>query len=138
MSEENKALMRQFLDGVFNEKNLDLVDQMVDSTFVDHNPGPGQKPGVAGAKEFLGGYLSAFPDMHLHFDFIVAEGDMVVARLTIHGSNTGEMAGMPPTGKEVNFTVMDALGFSNGKIAERWGNVDEVAIMQQLGLFPSE
>ena len=106
------------------------------SDFVDHNPSPGQAPGIEGAKQLLGMYLAAFPDLHIHLDWQVAEGDMVVSRMTMHGTNQGKFAGIPATGKEVKFTVTDSARITGGKIAERWGDEDQLGMMVQLGIIP--
>ncbi len=136
MSEENKALMRSFYEGLFDKKDLGVLDRTLTSDFVDHNPSPGQAPGVEGAKQLLGMYLAAFPDLHVHLDWQVAEGDMVVSRMTMHGTNQGDFAGMPATGKEVKFTVTDSARITGGKIAERWGDEDQLGMMVQLGIIP--
>ncbi len=136
MSEENKALMRSFYEGLFDKKDLGVLDRTLTSDFVDHNPSPGQAPGVEGAKQLLGMYLAAFPDLHVHLDWQVAEGDMVVSRMTMHGTNQGDFAGMAATGKEVKFTVTDSARITGGKIAERWGDEDQLGMMVQLGIIP--
>lgn len=138
MSEENKAFMRRFYEELFNSKNLDVLDQYLASSFVDHNPAPGQNPGLAGAKEMIGAYLSGFPDLQASVDFQVAEGDIVVSRLTMSGTQTGDFPGVPATGKPVTFTVMDAARISDAKVAEHWGNEDTMGMLQQLGVIPSE
>lgn len=138
MSEENKAFMRRFYEELFNSKNVDVLDQYLSSSFVDHNPAPGQSPGLVGAKEMIGAYLSGFPDLQTAIDFQVAEGDIVVSRMTMSGTQTGDFPGVPATGKAVMFTVMDAARISDGKIAEHWGNEDTMGMLQQLGVIPSE
>jgi predicted ester cyclase len=137
MSEENKALMRRFYAELFGKKNLGAIDEYLADSFLDNDPNPGQKPGVDGVKETLGGYLQAFPDMQVDVDFQVAEGDKVVSRLIISGTQTGDMPGVPATGKAVRFTVMDVGRVVNGKIVERWGNDDTLGMMQQLGVIPT-
>lgn len=137
MSEENKALMRRFYAELFDEKNIGAIDDYLADSFVDHDPGPEQKPGTNGVKESLQVYLRALPDLQLDVDFQVAEGDLVVSRLTMSGTQTGDFPGLPATGRAVKFTVMDAARIVNGKIVDSWGIADIFGMMQQLGVIPT-
>ena len=138
MSEENKALVNAFYKGIFQDKDLSVVDKYVDPSFVDHDMMPGQGPGIDGVKQVLGGYITAFPDLLINVDWMISEGDMVVSRLTFQGTNTGEMMGMPATNKKATFTAMDAARVAGSKIVEHWGNEDSMGMMQQLGVIPTE
>jgi steroid delta-isomerase-like uncharacterized protein len=136
MSEENKVLVRRFYDEVFNGKKLDLLQEFITPDFVDHNPDPGQEPGLDGMRQLFGMLFTGYPDLHMDVDFQIAEGDKVASRVTVHGTNTGEFMGMPATGKEVRITGADVVRIVDGKFVERWGNFDELAMMQQLGAIP--
>src|SRR5215210_6876172 len=77
MSEENKALARRWAD-IFNQGNLDLVDEIYDPNYVDHDPTmPEDVRGVEGAREFYSMYRSAFPDTEIAIEDQLAEGDTV-------------------------------------------------------------
>jgi predicted ester cyclase len=76
------------------------------------------------------------PDIHLTIDDEVYAGDKVVHRWTLTGTDTGGVMGAPPTGKELTFTGITTVRMKNGKIVERWANVDELGLLQQLGLAP--
>ncbi len=78
---------------------------------------------------------TAFPDLHLTIEDMVADGDKVWIRMNSHGTNRGPFMG-PPTNKPMSITVMDVCRFENGKIAEHWGVPDRFAILSQLGLLP--
>ena len=82
-------------------------------------------------------YRTAFPDIHFTIDEQIAEGDTVMTRWTARGTQTGELAGMPPTGKSVTVTGIVVDRFSNGMIAETWAIFDQFGMMQQLGVIPS-
>lgn len=138
MSDETKAVVNGFYKGIFQDKDLAAIDTYLHAGFVDHNMMPGQGPGLDGAKEVLGMYITAFPDLSVTTDWQISEGDMVVTRITFNGTNTGEMMGMPATNKKVTFTGMDAVRIADGKITEHWGNEDSVGMMQQMGLIPTE
>ena len=68
---------------------------------------------------------------------MVADGDKVVARWTAQGTNTGEMMGMPPTGKTFKAGGMNMFRINGGKVAEVWTNFDDLGMMQQLGIIPT-
>ena len=138
MSEENKALVRSIYREMLNEKNLAAMDKYVAADVVDHNPGPGQGPGLEGAKQSFNEMFTAFPDLSGTVDLMISEGDLVVTRITMSGTHTGDFAGMPATGKKFSISGIDTLRITNGKIVERWGNFDDAGMMQQLGAMPEQ
>ena len=81
-------------------------------------------------------YRNAFPDLHFTIDEQIAEGDKVVTRWTAHGTNKGELLGMPATDKSTTVTGIAVDRIANGKIAESWGIFDQFGMMQQLGVIP--
>ena len=135
--EENKAFTRRLYDEMLGKKNEAILDEVLDSNFVDHSPFPGQDPGIEGTKKGMREFLNAFPDLSYDMEFQVSEGDMVVSRLTVRGTHKGEMAGIPPTGKQISMKGIDAFRVKDGKIVERWGNFDDLGMMQQLGAVPA-
>ena len=82
-------------------------------------------------------YRTAFPDLRMTIEDMTAEGDRVVVRWTVRGTQTGEMMGMPATGKPTTVTGMFLNRLAAGKIVEGWGNFDALGMMQQLGLIPT-
>lgn len=135
MAEKNKALAQQLYDA-FNADDWNKVGTVIDANFVDHNPEPGQEPGIEGLKKMFAGYRAAFPDMKMTVNHMLADGDMVVAHITVTMTNTGSFMGMPPTGKSVTMEGYDMLRFENGKGVEHWGIFDMASMMQQLGMMP--
>lgn len=81
-------------------------------------------------------FLAAFPDWHLTVDEMIAEGDIVSAHMTLHGTNTGAFEGIPPTGQKVTVQALLMDRFVNGKLVEHWGGPDQLSLLQQLGFFP--
>jgi steroid delta-isomerase-like uncharacterized protein len=135
--EENKAIVRRMYEEIHNKGNMATADELVASNFIDHNPpGPGIPPGPEGIKQIFGMLRSAFPDFHTTVEDMIAEGDRVVARLTITGTHKGEFMGIPPTGKQVSMEVIDITRLAQGKAVERWGQGDMLGLMQQLGVIP--
>ena len=79
--------------------------------------------------------LTGFPDYQTVIDDLIAEGDKVVARITMSGTHTGVFMGIPATGKYVEFTGIYIAQIANGKIAEHWGEEDGVSLLAQLGVL---
>ena len=137
MSEENKALARRYVEEVVNKGNLAVIDELAAADFVEHNPFPGQAPGIEGEKQLIGMMRAAFPDLHSTIEDVIAEGDKVVLRATTRGTHKGEFMGIPPTGKQVTVTEIHIMRFVGGKGVEHWAEVDMMGMMQQLGVAPT-
>ena len=138
MSAENKAIARRFYEEIINHRNQSVVDELVAPGFVDHNPiGPGIAPGPEGVKQTFAMFRSGLPDMNVTIEDQIAEGDKVVSRLTARGTHKGELMGIPPTGKKLTMGVIDVIRFKGGKAVERWGESDNMGMMQQLGVIPT-
>jgi steroid delta-isomerase-like uncharacterized protein len=134
---ENKALMRRYYDEVWQQGNMAAADALVAPTIVDHMPLPGQAPGRAGHHQAVMMILSAFPDHQFSIEDLVAEEDRVVGRWTMRATHTGELMGIPVTGKPVTMSGIDIARFANGQIAEVWHIEDVLGMMQQLGVIPA-
>lgn len=138
MSEANKTLFTRFIGEVLNDKNVNAVDELMAANYIDHNPAPGVPSGTEGMKQLMSMFFSAFPDLHATIDVLVAEGDLVVGRMTNTGTHTGDFMGIPATGKKVSFTETHIVRIADGKAVEHWGNQDDMGMMQQLGVIPAE
>jgi len=137
MSEENKAVARRIVEEVWNKKNLDAIDELIAADYVDHTLPPGGPSGRDGAKAFIGMYVKAFPDVKITIEDMIAQGDKVVTRWSATGTHTGELMGIPATGKRINVTGLDITRYSGGKSVEFWGQFDLMGMMQQLGVIPT-
>ena len=137
MSEENKAVVRRFM-GVFETGDLSVLDEVLASNYVDHNPFPEQAPGPEGMKEMLGMMRAIFPDMAVTAEDMIAEGDKVVVRWTGTGTHRGEFMGIPATGNKVTVTGIGIDRLVDGKIVEHWEQFDTMGMMQQLGAIPGQ
>ena len=93
MTEQNKALLRRFYEEVIGQGKLDLIDELIAPTFVEHEEFPDSPPGREGLKQVFAMFLEAFPDLHFHIKDLVAEGDKVVARIAMHGTHKGTVHG---------------------------------------------
>ncbi len=139
LSETNKTVSRRFFEEVFGKGKLNVLDEIVAKNHINSGPGnpPGLVPGIEGTKQLVTMYRNAFPDIRFTVDEQIAEGDKVVTRWTAHGTNTGELLGMPATGKSSTVTGIVVDRIVNGKIAESWPIFDQFGMMQQLGIIPT-
>jgi|SRR3990172_4633399 len=133
-AEENKAIARRYIE-LFNQGNLEGLDEVVASDVVDHYHAPGAAPGLEGLKQTLGLLRRGFPDMYVTVEDIIAEGDTVMVRGTGRGTHKGEYMGISPTRKKVTLPVIAIYRIAKGKITDRWNLADGVGMMQQLGAF---
>lgn len=136
-TEKNKALMRRYFEEVFNQKNLAALDEFITPNHVDHTLPPSLPPTPEGSKRALGMYLTAFPDLHVNVEDMIAEEDKAVIRFTSRGTQTRAFAGIPPTGKQVTVSSILIARIADGKIVEQWGLDDQMGMLQQLGVIPA-
>jgi steroid delta-isomerase-like uncharacterized protein len=135
-TEDNKALMRRFLEEVFNKQNQAAIDEFIAPNHVDHTLPPFLPTTPEGTKRAIGMFLTAFPDVQLTVEDMIAEGDKVVTRYTSRGTQKGGFMGIPPTGKQMTVSSIIIARFADGKIVEEWGLDDQVGMLQQLGVIP--
>jgi steroid delta-isomerase-like uncharacterized protein len=137
--EDNKALVRQMVEETFNKGDIGAVDKFLAPDFAEREELPAGLPrDREGVKQLTIMLRSAFPDLKATVEDVVAEGDKVVVRQTWTGTHTGgEFMGVPPTGKAVSIGVIDIIRIGGGKFVEHWGQIDSMAMMQQLGAIPT-
>jgi steroid delta-isomerase-like uncharacterized protein len=138
MATDIKELSRRILEEVWNNQNLDAVDEMIAPNFVQHDP---QSPigvrGIEGYKQFVRYYLNAFPDCHFTVEDVISDGQTVVTRWTVTSTHTGNLGPIPATGQRAIVTGMSCSRVENGKFVESWTNWDTLGMMQQLGVLPA-
>jgi steroid delta-isomerase-like uncharacterized protein len=114
-TEQDKALIRRFIEEIFNQGNLSLADEILAPNFVEHEQLP---PGIPndreGVKVLAGMLRSAFPDFKATIEDILADGDKVVIRMTWTGTHKDEFMGLPATGKRMSIGVIDIIRVVNG------------------------
>jgi len=135
-TEENKAIARRTVEAI-NAGDMSLFENLLAPDAVEHAAPPGMPPTRETAKQFITMLRAAFPDLHYHIEDVVAEGDRVVNRATVHGTMKGDFLGMPATGKSATWGEMHIVRVKDGKIVEHWANVDQLGMLQQLGLAPT-
>jgi steroid delta-isomerase-like uncharacterized protein len=132
--EENKALVRSFYERVWNRGEVDAAADVFAPDYVRHDLRPSQaEPGPAGQARIAAEFRAAFPDLRMEVDLILAEGELVAARWTTEGTNTGAWAGRPPTGRQARFAGVNIFRISGGKVVELWNHRDDLGLIRQLG-----
>jgi steroid delta-isomerase-like uncharacterized protein len=137
-TEENKALVRRVYEEAINRGNMAVVDELNSPNYVAHDPGfPQPVRGPEGLKQYFLVFRSAFPDVHITIEDMIAEGDTIAVRQTSRGTHQGDLRGIPPTGKQITVTGLAIHKIANGKFVESWINADSLGLLQQLGVIPS-
>jgi steroid delta-isomerase-like uncharacterized protein len=120
--EENKALVRREQEELWNHTgNLDAAEELF---------APEQ---AEAARQEAADFRRGFPDVVSTIEDLIAEGDRVAARWRARATHRGEYVGVPPTGKEVEFTGISVYRIEGGRIAESWTVEDELGLMRQIG-----
>ena len=137
MSELNKKVVRRLFEEVWNKGNLPLADELFAPNYEHHDAStPDVGRGPESEKKRATRYRTAFPDIRLNIEDIIAEGETVMARWSCRGTHKGDLGGIAPTGKQFNISGVSIARFANGKMAEGWVNWDALGLMQQLGVVP--
>jgi predicted ester cyclase len=139
--EDNKALIQRYFEEVDaaaqDGRGASVLDEFVAPDFVDRSPSPGFTPDLEGLKRAYDHFLAASPDGYHIVEDMIAEGDKVMTRVSAYGTQTGELFGIPPTGKQIRMTGIAVHRIANGKIVEHWSELDNLGLMQQLGVVPT-
>ena len=135
-AQTNRALIKRFYDEGWNANNLAVYEELVTDNFVDHQTLPGLPAGREGFKMLNVMFRSAFPDVWVTVDQIVADDDKVACRWTSTGTHKGDLFGIPPTGNEVKVTATVWYRIEDGLIREHWGIPDLLGLLIQIGIIP--
>jgi steroid delta-isomerase-like uncharacterized protein len=135
----NKHLVESFIQDLFSRGDLDAVDRYLAPGFVNHDPPfPGAPAGPEGMRQAAVMFRTAMPDWRSDLDQLVAEDDIVVERFTAMGTQQGELMGVAGTGNTITLPGVNIFRIQDGKIVERWGRLDELGLLRQLGIAPGE
>ncbi len=132
--EANRQLMTSIYEEIWNQGNLDLIDERYADDYVRHQAGyPSELAGSEGLKQFVQALRVGFPDFHCTIEEMLAAGDKVVIRDECQGTQTGEWNGIPATGNPIRFTSTIIHQIADGKVVEDWADYDSLGWMLQLG-----
>jgi len=137
MTRENNIAAQQRFGEAVNSGDFRAFDDVVAPGAIDHDPGPGQGPGPEGFRQFFTELRTAFPDLAVSVEHMVADDDNVAIAYTVTGTQRGPFMGHAPTNKRVQARGVQIGRFVDGKLVERWGSSDQLGMLQQLGLAPS-
>ena len=130
-------LFNRFYTEVVEGGNLAVIDELVSDDFVDHNPLPGQPPGKDGVRYFVNMMRSAFPDLRVKTkEPSLVDGNLEAHYVVLAGTHQGELMGVAPTGRAVEFSGVEIVRVDGGKVVEYWGAMDTMTLMQQIGALP--
>lgn len=133
---EDQAIIARIYEEVFNMGKLEQINTLIAVDYIDHNPiGPGGESGIEGFKQTVRALRFAFPDLHFRVEEMLVNGDKVTTRTTMKGTHKNSFLGIDPTNEQVTVTGFDIYRIANGMVAERWGTLDGLALMQQINVF---
>jgi steroid delta-isomerase-like uncharacterized protein len=135
-AEQNKAIVRRWVEGGWNGGNLDLVDEFYADDYTLHDPAM-PVHGREGFKQYVTMYRSVFPDLRFALEDVIAEGDTVAWRITACGTHQGALMGIPPTNKPVAISAIIISRFVDSKWTEDWLSIDMLGMLQQIGAIPA-
>lgn len=133
-TEANKDLVCRLVAGI-NQRNLDVTDEVFAEDFVDHDPAPGLPSTREGFKQALGMFIAAFPDLTLHEEDLIAEGDKVVYRGSFTGTQQSDFMGIPASGRQVTCSEIHIVRCANGRVVEHWEAFDTLGLLQNSARF---
>jgi steroid delta-isomerase-like uncharacterized protein len=136
--EQARTITERLFEEVFNHGRLDLIDELVAGDAIEHEVLPIATGEMrTDLRAWLTALRHAFPDYHVDLEDVIVEGDKVVTRARITGTNTGPLLGMPPTGRPICIDAIDILRIDDGRVVEHWGIADGQTMVRQLGLPPA-
>lgn len=134
--EKNKQTVAAFIDALFTRGDLSAADTYLADDFLNHDPplgGPADREGMRAAGAI---FRAGFPDWHSEVELLIGEGDLVVELFTASGTQQGPIMGVAADGREVVLRGIQIFRLRDGVIVERWGRLDELGLLRQLGLVP--
>jgi predicted ester cyclase len=126
MSEQNKAVVRDYYRRVINGRDLDAVEEFFSDERI-----------VEGVRRGCFSYFNAFPDLHCSLDELIAEDDKVFLRSTMTGTHDGDYKGIGPTGRHVSTEAAEVFRIADGKFVGYWCQTNVAGLMRQLTEEPA-
>jgi len=129
--------VEEVLHGIYeaiNTGDLALLDKFVAPDYVEHSEG---FRGVEPFKQQIAAFRAAFPDLLVSVDDLLIDGDRFASRTTVTGTHTGDLMGMPATGRHISVEAVDLGHIENGQAKDRWGGLNMYSMLIQLGVIPA-
>lgn len=134
MSDNNETTVRRFVNEVLNKGDYSAMQELIHPDYVYRSPDQ-ELHGPEALESLLTAYRTGLPDMHTSIDDLVAAGDKVVISISLTGTHTGDLMGIPATGKEISIQGMVCSRLEDGKIIEEQEILDMLGLFQQLGVI---
>jgi len=138
---DNKRVVLRILDEFWGKGNVGVLDELLAADCVNYEQSNPELRGKEACKQWAvevrRANMQGFPDVEIALEDLVAEGDKVAKRWVFRGTNTGEYAGIPPTGKQVTMRGITLYKLAGGKVTELYWNYDVLGLLQQLGALPA-
>ncbi len=135
--EDTKTFVRSTTEEIWRTGNANLIDEHMAPNYVLHKPPTGFSPDREGLKAILHAMRSAFPDLRMTVEDVIAEGEKVVQRRSYQGTHQGELFGIPASGKAISVSQITVSRVADGKFVEEWAETDFLGMLQQLGVVPT-
>ena len=135
-TDDNKAVYKRMIEGAFNGGDLKVIDEVVALDYVLHGAPPGMPQGPDAIRSTVVAFRTAFPDLQIELEELVAEGDKLSARSVMRGTHDGVLFGIPPTHKTVAVDGLTMVTVRDGRVQESWVKNDTLQLFQQLGVDP--
>lgn len=132
----NKELYRRFIQEVFNEGRLEALPSMLSKSYVLQDSPSETISGADGVKQAVNLFRTAFPDLEIMIEEMIAEGDAVCARSVLRGTHQGEFMGIAPTGRTVAMSTLSLVHILDGRLASSCVKNDMVTLFRQIGAWP--
>lgn len=132
-SDQNKLVVRRYIEEVVNTGNVDRIAEFISAEYVEAYRGVRSPVGLDGAREHVLGVRRTYPDLHLTIDRQIAEGEWVVTQVTAKGTHMGSWLGMRPTGKAVEIAAVNVDRVVGGRIVEHGGAANLLEALLEIG-----
>jgi steroid delta-isomerase-like uncharacterized protein len=138
--EENKTIVRRFLNEAWNNRDLTVLDEVIADDYVAHDPSApsGEIRGCEALKEVLRQARVGMPDAKIQIEDVLGEGDRTLIRFTVYGTHLGDLFGIPASGRQVNVATLLVSRFTGARIVEEWAIKDMLGLLQQVGAIPMQ
>jgi steroid delta-isomerase-like uncharacterized protein len=135
--QENTAIVRRLVEEAQAGGKLYVIDELISPDFVDHSAWPGIPANREGVRQIFSMFQAALGDLQVVIHDQIAEADRVATRKTLRGRHQSNLLGVPPSGNVISIEVIDILRVRDGLITDHWNLVDQLGLLQQLGLVPA-
>ena len=136
--DELKASARRIWEEILPVGDAESLAQILATDGVDHQARPDEPKGLEGAIRTMNWLRRVFSEQRWEIRKVIGEGDTVVVYAAHHARHTGDLMGIPPSGREVAYDYVHIVRFEEGKVVEHWGVRDDMTLMRQLGVLPPE